>query len=538
MKFRSTAWQVLLGFTTARVLKLVACLLTSLIVVSCLIQPGLARADESPPFTWPHLVEKARILATTGFKEPMPPVPQFLLDLNYDQWRQIRFKPEKSLWRDEGLPFELQFFHLGLYYNRPVRINVIDESGRAAPVAFSQDYFNYGQNVFSDPLSADLGWAGFRIHYPIKTPEYKDEVAVFLGASYFRAIGREHHYGLSARGLAVDVAVSSGEEFPYFKEFWVEKPTMLSTTITVYALLDSPGTTGAYKFVIIPGLETVVEVESVLFQRHKVQKLGIAPLTSMFFYGEAQKHPKGDFRPEVHDSDGLEISYRSGEWLWRPLALSPKLQINGFMVGDNDLAGFGLIQRDLDFDHYQDLEARYDLRPSVWIAPRGNWGPGRVELVEIPTDKEIYDNVVAYWVPAVKPPLEEPLTYNYTMYWHAPGRYHPPAGRVVATRQTMVPNTKGTVKMVLDFEGGELQSIDSPDELEAVISSGSKNVGQDYQLIKNVVTGGWRLVFRIDPTDSIWEDAINPDSGIIELRAFLKKGDTVLTETWSYGVKL
>ena len=227
------------------------------------------------------------------------------------------FKPEKSLWRDEGLPFELQFFHLGLYYNRPVRINVINESGRAAPVDFSKDYFNYGQNVFNDPLPPDLGWAGFRIHFPIKSPDYRDEAAVFLGASYFRAVGREHHYGLSARGLAVDVAVSSGEEFPYFKEFWVEKPTPQSTTIVVYALLDSPGTTGAYKFVLIPGLETIMEVDSVLFQRHKVQKLGIAPLTSMFFYGETQKHPKGDFRPEVHDSDGLEISYRSGEWLWR-----------------------------------------------------------------------------------------------------------------------------------------------------------------------------------------------------------------------------
>ena len=335
----------------------------------------------------------------------------------------------------------------------------------------------------------------------------------------------------------MDVATSSGEEFPYFKEFWVEKPTMQSTSIVVYALLDSPGTTGAYKFVITPGLETITDVDSVLFQRHKVQKLGIAPLTSMFFYGETQKHANGDFRPEVHDSDGLEISYRSGEWLWRPLVLTTKLQINGFMVGDNDLAGFGLIQRDANFDHYQDLEARYDLRPSVWISPRGNWGPGRIELVEIPTDKEIYDNVVAYWVPAAKPPLEEPLTYNYTMSWHTAGNYRPPAGRIVATRKASVPGKKGAVKMVLDFEGGELQSIDSADELEAVISAGPDVVDKDYQLIKNVVTGGWRLVFLVNPDDSLWDKVADADSGIIELRVFLKKGDTVLTETWSYGVK-
>ncbi|MFH1135488.1 MAG: glucan biosynthesis protein G [Pseudomonadota bacterium] len=498
---------------------------------------GAALAKEPEPFSWPQLVETARSLATTGFKEPEPAVPKVLMDLTYDQWRQIRFQPEKSLWRDQGLPFELQFFHLGLYYNRPVRINVIDEAGYTSPLLFSPDFFKYGQNYFEASLPPDLGWAGFRIHFPIKNPDYKDEVAVFLGASYFRGIGKDHHYGLSARGLAVDVASPSGEEFPFFREFWIEKPTPNSAYLIVYGLLDGPGTTGAFKFKIVPGQETVMEVDSILFQRHKVQKLGIAPMTSMFFYGEDEKHPKGDFRPEVHDSDGVQVAHKSGEWLWRPLALSNRLQVNGFMVRDNNLAGFGLIQRDVNFDHYQDLEARYDLRPGIWIEPRGNWGPGRVELVEIPTDKEIYDNVVAYWVPEGEAPLKKPIPFNYTLFWHTPGLHGPPGGRVAATRKSSDPANKSLVKLVVDFEGGELGAIDSADGLEAIVTAGPETKITSYQLMRNPVTKGWRLVFVLDLSDGAWDKAAEGKNDVIELRAFLKKGETVLTETWSYGVK-
>ena len=248
----------------------------------------------------------------------------------------------------------------------------------------------------------NLGFAGFRIHYPINKPDYHDEVAVFVGASYFRAVGQRMNYGLSARGLAIDTVLPSGEEFPYFRKFWIHEPQPDAKEISLYALLDGPSVAGAYHFVIHPGKETVIDVKLTLFLRKPVAKLGIAPMTSMFHHGEnSYAKVMDDFRPEIHDSDGLMIATATGEWIWRPLVNPKTLLVNSFQV--NNPAGFGLSQRDLDFDHYQDLESNYENRPSLWISPVGNWGEGRVELIQIPTDKEVYDNIVAFFVPSKLP---------------------------------------------------------------------------------------------------------------------------------------
>ncbi len=369
----------------------------------CLL-PARSRASEPPSapaefhaFSFVDVKHKAEELASRPFEDPEGQVPDFLLNISYDQWRKIRFRPSESLWRKEGLPFEVQFFHPGLFYNRLVAVNVVDD-GRAEKLTFSPSVFEYGDEEFASKVAGTpLDFAGFRIHYNLNTGKYKDEVAVFLGASYFRAVARDGQYGLSARGLAVDTALQSGEEFPYFREFWIEKPREDSDSITVHALLDSPSLAGAYTFTIIPGKETSMDTECVLFLRKDVQKLGIAPLTSMFLYGETENGRPGDYRPEVHDSDGLLIRTDSGEWTWRPLANPGRLALIPFR--EENPAGFGLMQRDWVFDHYQDLEARYEKRPSLWIEPRGNWSPGWVELVEIPSELEIHDNMVASWVP-------------------------------------------------------------------------------------------------------------------------------------------
>lgn len=509
----------------------VLCLIISLLL---LVFTPLSEtsAQAKPKFTFQQVVDKAKQLAEKPF-QITPQVPEFLLKLNYDDWRDIRFDSEQALWRKERLPFALQFFHPGLYYDRPVTINVVDAAG-VHKVPFSTDMFNYGRNNLKDKIPPDLGFAGFRIHYPINTPDYYDEVAVFLGASYFRAVAKNQNYGMSARALAIDTALSTGEEFPYFKEFWLMKPAPNANKMVVYALLESASVTGAYSYVIQPGVETGMDVRSVLFFRKKVEKVGISPMSSMFFYGETtSQRPVDDYRPEVHDSDGLLMATAQGEWIWRPLRNPRTLQINSFQI--QNLAGFGLMQRDLNFDHYQDLESKYETRPSLWLTPTGEWGEGRVELIQIPTEAEINDNVIATWVPNNIPSKGEPVNFAYKLSWHFPNNQSS-GGHVVSTRIAKGRGEKAK-KFVVDFEGGRLESLPADAAVTAMISVDSKAKVIEQQLYKNRVTKGWRLVFQVNfeepgSIDRVMPAAKRPAS---EMRAFLKLGESALTETWSYA---
>ena len=489
-----------------------------------------AEANES--FSFKNVADKAQQLAAQPFKGLTGQIPEFLVKINYDEWRDIRFKPEFALWRKEGLPFTVQFFHPGLYYDRPVIINTVDGAA-VKPVTFSRNLFDYGKNKFKERVPANLGFAGFRVHHPINTKKYYDEVAVFLGASYLRAVARKQNYGLSARALALDTALSSGEEFPYFKEFWIIKPVEESTRITVYALVDSPSMSGAYEFIIKPGKETVIDVKGTVFRRKDVQKFGIAPLTSMFFYGKnSSQRPVDDFRPEVHNSDGLLMSFSSGEWLWHPLVNSSVLIMNSFSAVNP--SGFGLLQRELNFAAYQDLEARYENRPSVWITPRGKWGKGHVELIQIPTDSELNDNIMTFWVPEKLPGLGTPISFSYTMSWQYPDKKRPPGGRTVAT-YTAKGKADEMKKFVIDFAGGRLDALPADKPLTASVTVDNNAKLVEQQVFKNQVTGGWRLVFQIQPADQSGVDRVlQQKRQPIELRAFLKDGSNILTETWSY----
>jgi glucans biosynthesis protein len=372
----------------------------------------------------------------------------------------------------------------------------------------------------------DLGFAGFRLHYPIKAPAYKDEVIVFLGATYFRAVGKDQGFGLSARGLAVDTAAPSGEEFPWFREFWLVRPSKTATDMEVFALLDSPSVAGAYRFVIYPGVQTQIEVEARLYRRRDVKKLGIAAMTSMFLFGENSTRCFDNYRPEVHDSDGMLLYSDTGEWLWRPLENPTTLQVHSYQM--TNPRGFGLLQRDREFRDYQDLETLQEKRPSAWITPKGQWGPGRVELVEIPTDKDIHDNVNAYWIPDNVPPMPEPFTFSYKMSAYGDDAARPPAGRATATRREPGP-TANHYRFVVDFEGKQLEKIPADDVLRAVVSvAGGEEKGRivSQYVIKVPATGGWRLGFEVEATGR------EP----LEIRAFLDKAGSALTETWSYTV--
>jgi periplasmic glucans biosynthesis protein len=300
----------------------------------------------------------------------------------------------------------------------------------------------------------------------------------------------------------------------------------------VYALLDSPSLVGAYQYVIIPGKETVMKVDSVLFPRKRIEKLGIAPMTSMFYYGEnaPRSNPGEDFRPEVHDSDGMLVSFRSGEWLWRPLMDPPKLLVNAFQGGTP--VGFGLLQRDTNFDHYQDLESRFERRPSLWAVPSKDWGDGHLELVQIPSSSEYNDNINVYWVPQTPIEAGSELNYGYTLHWFDAKLKASQMAEAVATR---IAHKDKDIKFVIDFEGEQLNALKDEKDLTANVSASKGGVIVEQQVIRNPLTGGFRLVFKLNlEKESILKEVldIRPD---IDLRAMLIFKGKPLTETWTYA---
>jgi len=490
-------------------------------------------------FGFDEVAARAQKLARDSYSAPSVDLPKELKELSYDQYRDIRFKPERSIWRGNKLPFEIQLFHPGLYYNAPVKISMVS-GGVARPLAFDPNYFDYGKNNLDKSRLKSLGYSGFRVHYPLNRPDYKDELLVFQGASYFRALGAKQRYGLSARGLAIDTALHSGEEFPTFTEFWIEIPAANAKTLTVYALLDSRRVTGAYKFVVKPGTDTVMDVQARLFLRDNVGKLGIAPLTSMFYRGSNQDRGGDDYRPEVHDSDGLLLAQSNGEWIWRPLVNPRRLITTSF--GTTNPKGFGLIQRRRDFSHYEDLEARYDLRPSVWVEPKGAWGAGRVELVLIPTPYETNDNIAAYWVPNAPPAPGQAMDLQYRMSWEMHEPVDPPVASVMQTRrgQGYVKVVDDSERLIVDFEdppapvppkpvkprkGVKPPPPPKPEAISGALWMDDNGEVLEKQTYRNEVTGGWRMSFRFRRRD---------EDKPIEMRAYLKRGGTQVSETWSY----
>ncbi len=492
-------------------------LLKRLAPLALAVVATVARADSS--FDFEILRHHAKELAARPYAAPKKQVPDWLLKLNYDEFRQIRFDPNRSWWRRDDLPFELQFFHPGFLLNNTVQISEVRD-GRSVPIAFDPKFFIY-DHLKPGPLPSTMGFAGFRLLYPLNKAE--DELGAFQGASYFRVLCKKAVYGLSARGLALNTAEEGGEEFPTFTEFWIERPGREAKTLTVYALLDSPSVAGAYRFLISPGSDTVVQVRGTLFFRKDVKTVGLAPLTSMFWHGENTNVSTDDFRPEVHDSDGLMLFTGAGEWLWRPLTNPGAVRVAAFH--DVHPQGFGLLQRDRNFEHYQDLEASYHQRPSVWVEPVGNWGAGAVRLVEIPTPDETNDNIVVFWAPDKLPPIGEPFEFEYRMHWFE-DQIRPPAGYAVATRhgrtKTHEPDLE---RFFIDFAGPYLSKQGPDPAIEPVVTVGTGAQLMNTVVQKNPYNGTWRVAFAIKPDGS---------GKPVELRCFLRKSPHVLTETWSY----
>ncbi len=334
--------------------------------------PAASPAAKIAPFGDQTVVDRARDLARSPYAPPPANLPESLSKLEYDQYRDIRFDPAATIWAEPGSNFRLQLLPLGYLFKSAVEVSLV-KGGVATHLAYRPDMFTVGK-LLKEPLPAeDVGFSGFRLLFPVNDPERFDEVGVFQGASYFRSLGRDQWYGLSSRGLALKVGDPAGEEFPVFRAFWLEEPAPGATAIVLHALLDSESLTGAYRFELRPGQDTVMKVDAVLFPRVEVSEVGLAPGTSMYMFSANGRAGVDDFRPEVHDSDGLLMFNGRGEHLWRPLANPTKLQINAFE--DERPAGFGLMQRNRDPAAYQDFESHFEKRPSLWVEPVGGGGP-------------------------------------------------------------------------------------------------------------------------------------------------------------------
>jgi len=490
-------------------------------------RPALAQPATAPapnPFRYEEVVRRARDLASVPFDGSLPPLPEPLPSLGFDAYRDIRYRPDRAL--PVG-PFRVQMFHPGFLFTRPVTVNVLRE-GLPTPVLYQPALFDYGRIKIEQPLPVNLGFAGFRLHHPLNRPNVLDEVIAFLGASYFRFLGRDQRYGLSARALAIRVeGAGQPEEFPFFREFWIDA-ARAPDRATVFGLLDSPSTTGAYRFDVYPGPETAVEVTGTLVPRRTITAVGLAPLTSMFFVGENDRRFADDFRPELHDSDGLLVHTGAGEWLWRPLRNPAQKTVSSFL--DNGPRGFGLMQRDRTFENYQDLEATYHLRPSYWVEPIGSWGEGRVELVEIPTRDETEDNVVAYWEP--NRPLEpgQDFVHSYRMRALTDGDALHPGAKAVNTflarpqaSGSSEPGDPTARRFIIDFAGGDLAYyLATPEAVQVAPSASVGRITHTF-VVPNEHTRGFRAAFDVK---------LEPGQRT-NLRAYLRAGDRALSETWT-----
>lgn len=485
-----------------------------------------------PPrqFSFEQLQARARQMASQPYLPPRSPDRGILEQIDYDEHGRLKFDTRAALFADGPGRYPVTFFHLGRYFQTPVQMYVVSD-GAARELLYDPALFSMSAHSPAQSLGEHTGFAGFRFQesrfadqHPLDWQTH-DWVA-FLGAAYFRAIGDDFQYGLSARGIAIDVALADRpEEFPVFTEFFLEASADAKQAPLVYALLDGASVCGAFQFRIERASGVRMEVQAHVWLRRPVGRLGIAPLTSMYWYSEKSRRQGVDWRPEVHDSDGLALWTGFGERLWRPLNNPPRLMASAF--SDRDPRGFGLLQRDRNFDNYLD-GVHYERRPALWVEPLGHWGAGAVELIEIPTDDETHDNIVAMWVPAKTPLPGQELALRYRLHWQAAEPDPIPVARCVATRsgrggEPGQPAPPGSVRFVVEFLGGPLTELPFGIIPDAVVSASRGEVsGAVAEPVPNGRPGHWRARF----------DLLAAGHEAIELRLYLRDRGEALSETW------
>jgi glucans biosynthesis protein len=509
------------------------------ILIGSLSVASIGAASESAEVNLDYVAQRALDRARAPFHSPHADLPAVLRpeNLDYDKFRQIEFRHDRALWAAAGLPFRVEFFHPGYIYHEPVHVNEFTPT-HTQPIRFVQDFFNYHKLNIAKQIPVDTGYAGFRVLNQLNTPDRWDELGAFLGASYFRLLGKNLRYGESARGLALDSGEGDRpEEFPIFTDWWLGKPSSDDNELRLYAILDSVSCVGAYEFFIRPGETTTASIKAILYFREPAKvaavdknrkpskTIGLAPLTSMFWFGKDTERKFDDYRTEVHDSDGLLVHMGNGEIFWRPLDNPPATRHQVFSAPN--IRGFGLLQRERNFAAYQDMFNLYHQVPSVWVEPDGNWGEGDLHLVELSTGYEGLDNIVAFWDPKNKPaPLKE-FRFGYTLHWEGgEADLKRSENRVVSTRIGPDAQFAGARQFVIDFDGPKLDAIsgDKPPVAIANCSAGAAIV--DNFVTRNTFLGTWRVILKMQPKAGSHE--------AIDLRCTLQQGTNVVSETWTY----
>lgn len=510
-------------------------LLEALAAAACVAGgTGLAAATETPklgapkPFSFELLKATAKRMAAAPYVGPARPAPEIVGKIDYEAWGKIRYDMDRALFADGPGRIAVSFFHLGMFFPKAVEMNVVD-GGSAREILYDPALFDMPPESIARKLPKGAGFAGLRIQEPKDGPLdwRKNDWVAFLGAAYFRSIGELRQYGLSARAVALDCAVGGRpEEFPDFTKFYIERGRA-ENSLTIYALLEGPSIAGACRLGLTRGKGVTMDIDQALYLRTSVTRFGLAPATSMYWFSETKKETGIDWRPEVHDSDGLAIWTGSGEHIWRPLNNPPRILTSSFV--DKSPRGFGLLQRDRIFDHYGD-GVYYDRRPSLWVEPLGAWGSGAVQLVEIPTDDEIHDNIVAMWVPDSPAAAGSEVALSYRLYWQADEPYPSDLSRCVATRlgnggQPGQPRPKGVRKFMVEFQGPALSGLAFGEKPEAVLWASRGTFSYVFtEAVPDDVPGHWRAQF----------DLTVAGSDPVEMRLFLRAGDKILSETWAY----
>lgn len=463
-----------------------------------------------------RLEEKAARRSSLPY-QPSARLPENLKALDYDSYRLIVYRHEKSIWKAEQLPFWLECFHRGYLYEDQVTLNLI-EAGTTQRLDFDPRLFQYRGRLKNLTVPSELGFAGFRVLGRFEDSPHLLELASFLGGSYFRAIAAGQFYGTSARGLSIDIGLPKPEEFPVFREFWIERPANNAETLKLWALLDSPSVTGAYELKFQPGDVSVFDIQARLYFRRQPEKVGLAPMTSMWMWGKGRSAPQNDSRPEVHDADGLLVCTQEGEWIWRPLSQQGYPSLSHY--GLAGVRGFGLMQRERDPHQYLDDEAHYQLRPSVWIEPLEDWPAGAVELLELPADHEGIDNIAAWWS------MKQTVTPGQVLRLHYKVSFMPgePAEHTLAkaTAMRVIRLPEKARRIEIEFTGKPLSGV-----------TDAAAVTPDVQAQRGTI--GKLKCVRRSPESFQLSFELHPEGEApMELRAVLRGGEVPLTETWRY----
>ncbi len=459
------------------------------------------------------VVESARLLSKRAFSAPNTALPDPFGAMNHETYNAISHRPERQIWADDNRSLVVEPLHRGFVYNTPVMISLV-EDGLVRRVVYDSGRYTFGKLTPSAQM-ADIGFSGFRIFSAGDSPR---EIASFQGGTFFKSLARGQNMGVVARALAIRTADGRGEEFPVFRAFWMERPAQ-DGSIVIHAVADSESATAAFRFVIRSQDVTIIDTEATVFARTTLDAVGLCPMQATFLFAANKRRNIDDFRPAVHDVSGLQMLNGRGEWIWRPLNNPEQLQISSFM--DENPKGFGLVQRNRDFANYHDDDARFELRPSLWIEPIGDWGQGYVQLIEIPSDSEVNDNVIAFWRPRV--PLaagsETVLAYRQFWCWTPPER--PDLATAVSFR--IGRGSSGRRRKCLVEFAGEVFGQEILPEMKLVLGASPGQITQS-RLVINMARKSARVHFEIDPGS---ENAT-------ELRLLIESGDKPVTETWLY----